>query len=218
LDSGASNGIRCSNTELLEKQYGWAGICVEPDPQFFQELTQNRACTRVNCCLYDFNGTVPFVRAGSLSGVRDELGLNMLGHIRTALGLKDDAPLEVGSAPCRTVASVLKECGAPMVIDYWSLDTEGSELTILRSFPFHEYLVRMITVEHNWGVNRVAIRELLRRQGLVWVAQLACDDVYVHRSVMDLRAARRSRALRRRQPSAIARSRPSSSERPIAPM
>jgi hypothetical protein len=37
----------------------------------------------------------------------------------------------------------------PPVIDYWSLNTEGSEFAILKSFPFDEYSFRVLTVEHN---------------------------------------------------------------------
>ncbi len=218
LDSGASDGIRCSNTRALEQHYGWSGICVEPDPVFFQKLTGSRDCTCVNCCLYDFDGTVPFVHAGTVGGVRDELELEMLPHVWGALGLPDGAPLPVEPASCRTAASLLNEFGAPRVIDYWSLDTEGSELTILRSFPFSDYLVRMLTVEHNWGADRAAIRELLVGQGFVWVAQLVCDDVYVHNSVACHRLARRSRALRRNKTSTAARTRPSCGELPVAPM
>jgi hypothetical protein len=32
VDIGASDGIIYSNTYLLEKRYGWKGICVEPLP------------------------------------------------------------------------------------------------------------------------------------------------------------------------------------------
>lgn len=218
LDSGASDGIRCSNTRQLEQHYGWTGICVEPDPVFFQQLTRSRHCTCVNCCLYAFDGTVPFVRAGTISGVPDEFAPDMLPHVRGALGLPDGAPLPVEPASCRTAASLLKEFGAPRVIDYWSLDTEGSELTILRSFPFSDYLVRMLTVEHNWSADRAAIHDLLVRQGFVWTDQLVCDDVYLHQSVANHGFARRSRALRRKKTSTAAGTRPSSRELPVAPM
>jgi hypothetical protein len=55
----------------------------------------------------------------------------------------------------------------------------------------------MLTVEHNWGPDRAAIRDLLARNGFVWVAELVCDDVYVHESVYNRNPPRRSRALRR---------------------
>ena len=46
----------------------------------------------------------------------------------------------------RTLRSVLRECEAPPIIDYWSLDTEGSELTLLKSFPFDDYSFRVVTL------------------------------------------------------------------------
>jgi hypothetical protein len=38
LDFGASNGVRFSNTLLLEQSFGWRGICIEPNDSFFSEL------------------------------------------------------------------------------------------------------------------------------------------------------------------------------------
>src|SRR6185437_13930306 len=45
LDSGAANGTDSSNTLLLEAEYGWSGICIEPDPQLYQQLVRVRRCT-----------------------------------------------------------------------------------------------------------------------------------------------------------------------------
>ena len=83
----------------------------------------------------------------------------------------------------RTVRSVLAECGAPPVIDYWSLDTEGSELRILKSFPFDEFLVQVLTVEHNRFPIREEIRIFLVGLGYRRAAALEIDDCYVHESV-----------------------------------
>lgn len=38
----------------------------------------------------------------------------------------------------RTPLEVLRLGGAPSIIDYMSLDVEGSEMDILRAFPFDE--------------------------------------------------------------------------------
>jgi hypothetical protein len=42
IEIGASNGINLSNTYLLEKDYHWKGICVEPIPKNFELLCKNR--------------------------------------------------------------------------------------------------------------------------------------------------------------------------------
>src|SRR6185503_21072130 len=72
LDSGASDGVKGSNTVVLESEFGWQGICVEPNPTFFESLRQNRRCHCISCCLYDRNGEVEFVEADVLGGILDE--------------------------------------------------------------------------------------------------------------------------------------------------
>jgi FkbM family methyltransferase len=183
LDSGASDGIRASNTQLLETSFGWKGICVEPNERAFAALVKNRRCRCVNCCLYDRDGTVEFLEdANILGGILDEYHPTHLEYARKTFRVSDASgqPITVRK-PARAVRSVLRECGAPPVIDYWSLDTEGSELAILKSFPFDEYAFRVLTVEHNWLPVREEIRALLESHGYRRIKALAMDDCYVKR-------------------------------------
>jgi len=184
LDSGASDGLRGSNTRLLESEYGWRGICVEPNADLYARLVANRSCICLNCCLYDCDGPVEFFEAAQVYGgiiaeyepdhLRFAEAFVANGHDRRR-GL-DTLTVE---KPARTIRSVLRTCGAPSVIDYWSLDTEGSELTLLRSFPFDEYQVRMLTVEHNHSSVREEIRAFLEGRGFRRVVSLGIDDGYV---------------------------------------
>ncbi len=184
LDSGASDGTLGSNTRLLESEFGWRGICVEPNERLFARLAASRACICLNCCLYDRDGAVEFLEAAQVYG--GILGEYEPAHLRFAEafaaqsspGSDADRPVTVAK-PARTIRSVLRACGAPRVIDYWSLDTEGSELTLLRSFPFDEYRVRVLTVEHNHTAVREEIRAFLERSGFQRVASLGIDDGYV---------------------------------------
>jgi FkbM family methyltransferase len=182
LDSGASNGVRASNTHRLETEFEWTGICVEPNEIIFAELVRNRRCCCINCALYNREGTVDFVeKAFVLGGILDEYHPEHLQHAIASFGVPEDAagrPVTV-SRPARTVRSVLRECAAPSVIDYWSLDTEGSELTILESFPFDEYSFRVLTVEHNCLPVRDQIRGFLERQGYRRIQVLEVDDCYM---------------------------------------
>jgi Methyltransferase FkbM domain len=88
----------------------------------------------------------------------------------------EERPITVKKA-ARRLRSVLQECGAPRIIDYWSLDTEGSELTILKSFPFDAYCV--LTIEHNRFSVRDEIRAFLEARGYWWVRDMGIDDCYV---------------------------------------
>jgi Methyltransferase FkbM domain len=182
LDSGASNGVSGSNTLLLESAFGWTGICIEPNASLFPELRANRSCVCLQCCLYDCDGSVDFLEeAGVYGGILEAYVPEHLGFTRRVLADKwpegSDPPLVKKEA--RTLRSVLREAGAPSIIDYWSLDTEGSELAILKSFPFDEYRFRVLTVEHNGSSVREDIRLLLEERGYARVRVLGIDDAYV---------------------------------------
>jgi FkbM family methyltransferase len=182
LDSGASDGVSGSNTLLLESRFGWRGICVEPNERLFARLARARRCICVNHCLYDRPGEVAFFEAaGVLGGIVDEYDPGHLRYAETVVRSQLDG--HTGDAvvrkPARTIRSILRECRAPRVIDYWSLDTEGSELAILKSFPFDEYAVRVLTVEHNLTPAREAIRRLLEVRGYRRAQSLGIDDGYI---------------------------------------
>jgi FkbM family methyltransferase len=161
LDSGASNGVRVNNTFALEIGYGWRGICVEPNTAFFAELVRNRGATCVNCCLYDRAGPVQFLEtADVLGGILEAYDPRVLAEAkrRYEIPIDDRGDPKTVTKLARTPASLLDELRAPRTIDYWSLDTEGSELAILHSFPFTRYELRVVTVEHNWKPARESIR------------------------------------------------------------
>jgi FkbM family methyltransferase len=182
LDSGASDGVLGSNTLTLEADYGWAGICIEPNAELHARLVCNRTCRCLDCCLYDHEGEVEFFEAaGVYGGIVDEYHPDHFDYARSfAAGMAADsssiAPMV--NKRTRTIGSILRQFRAPSVIDYWSLDTEGSELAILRMFPFGEYRVRFLTVEHNCTPVRATIADFLAGQGFRRVVDLGIDDGY----------------------------------------
>jgi len=179
VDSGASNGTKGSNTHLLEQRYGWRGICVEPNERMYRELVRDRRCVCVNCCLYDRNGPVDLVEAaGVYGGILEEYDDRQLASVRQMFGWSGATPPTV-TKPGRTLQSILDEARAPAVIDYWSLDTEGSELAILKSFPFDRYRFRVLTVEHNHGPAREELRTFLETRGYSRARSLGIDDGYI---------------------------------------
>jgi FkbM family methyltransferase len=186
LDSGASNGVRANNTYLLEFAFGWKGICIEPNESFFAELVKNRNCICLNCCLYDHDGSVDYVEASTLGGIINEYHSSHLEYAKRSCNIPTDLngrPITI-TKTSRTISSVLKENNAPAVIDYWSLDTEGSEFAILKSFPFSNYSFRVLTVEHNWLPVRDDIRHFLESKGYFLIREMGIDDCYVKKDSM----------------------------------
>ena len=93
--------------------------------------------------------------------------------------IRQDAP----TVKVETVSllDLLKEAGSPKNIDYLSIDTEGSELDILRSFDFNYYDISLISVEHNYTHQRFELHKLLANNGYVrkLVSISQWDDWYV---------------------------------------
>lgn len=76
---------------------------------------------------------------------------------------------------------------APAEIDYLSIDTEGSELAILRSVDFGRWRFNVITVEHNWvEADRKEIHALLSSHGYLPVlTELSrFDDWYIRNELL----------------------------------
>ena len=69
-------------------------------------------------------------------------------------------------------------------IDHMSVDTEGSELTILENFDFGSFGPKILTVEHNFSEDQVKIDELLQKNNYLRIFrdQSVFDAWYVRQS------------------------------------
>jgi len=174
VEFGATDGVLLSNTWLLEHDFGWRGLCAEPNPKFFGKLRTNRRCTLSDACIGGRTGQqVEFIFANEFGG--------MARHAHDdEHGDKRDAYRAAGDVAMLTTISLedfLLQHGAPREIDYLSIDTEGSEYEILASFPFNRWDVRLITVEHNSTPRRTDIRALLEGHGYR-CTEMQWDDWY----------------------------------------
>ena len=145
---GAANGKASSSCYLLEKELGWTGICVEPNDYFFKQLVLNRpnsVCKHV--CLANHCGTVVFIEGSEdtvspyLSGIKTNLEtIKYQGNevVQKGKAVKKDAI---------TLEALLKRHQAPQIIDYAAFDIEGSELEVLKVFPFSEYTFLSLSLE-----------------------------------------------------------------------
>jgi 3-dehydroquinate dehydratase len=82
-----------------------------------------------------------------------------------------------------SLSDLLKKYEEPYEIDYLSIDTEGSEYDILKSFNFDEYNIKIITCEHNDSNTREKIFSLLSEKGYErkYVEFSRYDDWYVRK-------------------------------------
>lgn len=177
VEFGATNGITLSNSWLLETGFGWKGILAEPARNWHDDLRKNRQAIIETRCVWSKSGErLEFneVNEGELSTI--DAFSNSDGH---------SAARQSGSkymVETISLNDLLETCSAPGHIDYMSVDTEGSELTILSHFDFSKYQVGVITVEHNYTPDRQLIHDLLVAQGFVRVLEKfsQCDDWYIN--------------------------------------
>jgi len=176
VEFGATNGLNLSNTYLLERKFGWSGVLAEPGRNWHKELTANRSCALDYRCVWDSDGVdIPFLEFGS-----PELSRAQETETRDTPRLKKQTVSRY-EVPSVTLNTLLRDHGAPPLIDYLSLDTEGSELRILKSLDFKSYRFKVITVEHNFSDDRSSMYELLTKNGYRRVQEdlSRWDDWYV---------------------------------------
>lgn len=174
VEFGATDGVLLSNSWLLEKNFGWKGVCAEPNPKFFASLKNNRRCTLSERCISGETGKqVEFVFADAFGGSLEYANDDMHGERRAAYATAG----HVATLITISLDDFLKEIGAPHHIDYISIDTEGSEFEILQTFPFDQWNIRLLTIEHNFTLRRADIRSLLERNGYRCTEQ-QWDDWY----------------------------------------
>ena len=179
VDIGASDGITYSNTYLLEKEYGWKGICAEPLPSKWEPLLKNR--TNSKC-----SSKAVFNTSGLMVKFDIAHGCDLFSGINETLTCekhkewidKDKTMIDV---PTISLIDLLNENNAPSYIEYLSLDTEGSEYEILKNFDFTKYTFGLIDVEHNFEEpTRTQIRALLEANGYIYICENKWDDCYRH--------------------------------------
>ncbi len=161
VEFGATDGISINNSLLLEREYGWTGILAEPNPACHESLrTKRRATVDARAVWVSTGHSVELVVPGNsdLATLRDYAGADALGAARVG---HDSVTVETVS-----LKDLLDEHEAPQVIDFLSIDTEGSELDILSAYDFSRP-IRLICVEHNYSGNRDALRALLAARGYV---------------------------------------------------
>lgn len=177
VDFGAADGVFGSNTYILEKRYGWNGILAEPARCWHGALRRNR-CAHIElaCVAGKSGGSVAFYEKGVLSSMRSYISFRQKLKRLTK-------PRRFYEVPTISLLDLLRKHRAPEVIDYLSMDTEGSELEILDAFDFSAYRFRVITCEHNYTPKRESILALLSAHGYdrVFESISGIDDWYVLR-------------------------------------
>ena len=175
VDIGAHNGISLSNTKFLE-DLGWDGICIEPHPNVFKQLVDNRKCKKVNCALWNEDTKVNFLSLSGytemLSGIYESYDTRHYHRILNELNTHggNSEMIEIDAMKFESVVDKKN-------IDFLSIDTEGSELQILEKINFNEYDIKVICIENNFFDENFNV--FFKERGYEYYTNVFIDYLYV---------------------------------------
>ena len=182
VELGANDGISQSNTKYFEVFKGWKGVLVEAyHPNYLKCVTNRKKSTKsfnAACVSFEFQGTkIRFLFSNLMSISLDAKNEIMDREAHANEGRQFlDANEEVHEfeTQARTLKTILREAGAPHLIDLLSLDVEGSELEVLGGIDHSEYRFKYICVEAR---NFQSMDTFMQGCGYEFVEQLTSHDL-----------------------------------------
>lgn len=177
VEFGAADGVGHSNSFALEKVLGWDGLLAEPVRRYESSLRENRSADLCTKCVAARSGErVTFYEreVATLSSVDQ--------NIDSLLDEKLNKIVNNYDVDTISLEDMLDEYNAPKVIQYMSIDTEGSEYDLLAAFNFDSYQINTLTVEHNFSKTRQKITKLLENNGFLRIPmpESYYDDFYIN--------------------------------------
>lgn len=175
VDVGAYDGKSGSNTYYFEER-GWRCLCIEP---ILESFIACRNCRKecVNCACGEHNQenasfTIFCLEGQNLSAISslspDQRLIDSHNHLITK---REGVLLQV-----KTLTTLLDERNYPTNIDFISIDTENTELDVLKGLDLNKYNVKLLVIENNF--NEPQIEEYLKKFNYKKVNRLAVNDFY----------------------------------------
>jgi FkbM family methyltransferase len=178
LDIGAHDGVSFSNSYFFEKERGWSGICIEPNPDVFVLLNKNRLSRNYNVCISDTEGSVVFRKivgySEMLSGILEFMDQKHIDRINDECA-EYNSTFEDIKVESRNLNAILKSDNIKH-IDYLSIDTEGAESKIIKSIDLDEINIEFLTVENNDSSDE--LRRYLKGKGYACIKSFT-DDFFI---------------------------------------
>jgi hypothetical protein len=178
--------ILTTTNSALEQRYGWNGICIEPNPIYWYNLSQYRTCTIVGAVVGNRHQRMESVyfrfQAGDHGGIAGA-GFDNGPRWQASSERRYTVPLVEILQQFASTHNHNDKNGPPLTMDYLSLDVEGAETYILQDFPFDQYTFSIITAERLRG----EIRTYLKQNGYEFVKRLTRwgESLWVHKSVWE---------------------------------
>jgi FkbM family methyltransferase len=175
IEVGAYDGITLSNTLHFE-QKGWSALCVEPIPSAFDKCkTIRKNCYQ--CCISESDTSD---KEFTIFHLNDNLcAISSLEPDQRLITSHKHLITKVTSCivKVRSLNSLLAELKFPTAIDFISIDTENTELDVLKGIDLNIYDVKLFVIENNY--NEPFCNDYLTKYGYEKINRIAVNDFYV---------------------------------------
>jgi len=139
VDIGAYDGVWSSNTYLLERCFGWQGVCIEAEPENFKDLTSDknpRTCTKVHVAMGKYVAYANILHSSTVSTimVNNTQRRQRAGTVQSSI------------VPMTTLDRLLHAFNIRHV-DFMSLDIEGAEMDVITASGLTNAEIDTLSVE-----------------------------------------------------------------------
>lgn len=181
IEVGAADGVSCSNTLHFEHR-GWNCLSIEANPVHEASLRHHRQHVLMCAVGEHDQAAAQFNVADMTNGVYEavsslELDKRIVdAHQHLLKGIRQIA------VQVKTLDQCAHEFLAslpppPPAIDFITIDTEGTELSVLKGFRLDHWRVPLLVIENNY--NDTAIKEYLEPFGYRLDQRYQVNDFYV---------------------------------------
>jgi FkbM family methyltransferase len=169
IEMGALDGVTYSNTLKLHSCKNWSGILIEGSKGNFEILQKNVALMRPeNVVIHHAAICAPpsfevAFDTGSLPAVSGDIAEMAPGFLEK---WHNNGRTKVSKTPCAPMSEFLKNTAH---VDFFSLDVEGAELTVLETIDFNKVDIStfMIELDEHSPHKNYKIRQYLFNMGYV---------------------------------------------------
>jgi FkbM family methyltransferase len=175
IEVGAYDGRSMSNTYHFE-QLGWKCLCIEPISSVFEKCKSIRKQS-VKCCISDSDKEdmefTIFHLGSNLSAISSLEPDSRL--IKSHAHLISNKTTEMVAV--RSLTSLMDELNFPRSIDFISIDTENTELDVLKGINFLKYSIKLVIIENNY--DEPFCENYLKQFGYTKIKRIAVNDFFL---------------------------------------
>eukprot|EP00756_Hemistasia_phaeocysticola_P055568 Hpha_TRINITY_DN31527_c0_g1::TRINITY_DN31527_c0_g1_i1::g.1694::m.1694 len=152
IEIGGHDGLRLSNTKMLEDSLGWTGMIVEAHPDSYKQALVNRPRTHVfHAACADAWSSGGIVMQGYSGGDENVRSVSHIAGKERAKIQHNNLVAHNITAPLVTMGALTDRfmCGQRFHVDFMSLDVEGAELEVMLGFDWERVTIGVLLAETN---------------------------------------------------------------------